>query len=149
MLEQKEDLLRKAGELEGKVIELDSMQRNDIEDLERRVESTVLELRLAREENAALANALTKAESALTESDGRYVNLRDKYNSKKTESNVLKDKIDRYIAEINKLRGDNVRLADMIESKRQSSAAGEVKSKAYRDIKAIIDDFRQGSSAKY
>jgi chromosome segregation ATPase len=149
MIEQKDDLLQKASELEGKVIELDSMQRNDIEDLERRVESTVLELRIAREENNALTNALSKAESALTEGDGRYVNLRDKYNAKKTEANVLKEKLDRYSSEIAKLRADNAKLADMLESKRMSVAACEVKSKAYRDIKAIIEDFRHGPTPKY
>lgn len=125
------------------------MQRNDIEDLERRVECTVLELRIAREENNALTNALSKAESALTESDGRYVTLRDKYNSRKTESNIFKEKIERYTNEITKLRADNTRLADLLETKRHFAAAGEIKSKAFRDIKSIIDDFRQGSAAKY
>lgn len=129
MMDEKDDLLRKASELEGKVVELDNIQRNDIEALEDRVESTIAELRRAKEDNAGLLAALNKAELALTEADGKMVEFRDKYHTKKTETNVLRDKIEKLNAELNRLKIENGRLQDMFESRRFQSTVTENKSK--------------------
>lgn len=129
ILEEKDDLLRKAGELEGKVIELDQIQRNDIEGLEYRVESTILELKSAKEDNSNLLLALSKAETALTEVDSKYVTFRDKYYSKKTEANVLRDKVDKLIAEISRLKSENSKFNEALDHKRVQIAMNENKSK--------------------
>ncbi len=129
MMDEKDDLLRKASELEGKVIELDNIQRNDIEALEDRVESTIAELRRAKEDNAALMAALNKAELALTEADGKMVEFKDKYHAKKTETTVLRDKIEKLNAELNRLKMENGRLQDMFESRRYQVSVTENKSK--------------------
>lgn len=149
MVDEKDDLLRKASELEGKVMELDNIQRNDIEGLEERVESTIKELRGAKEDNAGLLAALNKAELALTEADGKMVEFRDKYHAKKTEVNVLRDKVDKLSAELNRMKLENGRLQDMFESRRYQVNVSEHKSKAYRDIRTIIDDFKNDTIRKY
>lgn len=155
ILEEKDDLLRKASELEGKVIELDQIQRNDIEGLEHRVECTILELKAAKEDNASLLLALSKAEAALTEADSKYVTFRDKYYSKKTEANVLRDKVDKLIAEIGRLKADNSRFNEALDNRRVQVAVSESKNKvrpadqAYRDIKNIIDDFKNEAIRKH
>jgi chromosome segregation ATPase len=149
IVEEKDDLLHKAGELEGKVIELDQIQRNDIEGLEQRVERTIMELKSAKDDNANLLHALSKAESALTEADSKYVTFRDKYYSKKTEANVLRDKVDKLLAEISRLKAENSRYNEALDHKRVQVAMNENKNKAYRDIKGIIDDFKNETIRKY
>lgn len=139
ILGEKDDLLRKAGELEGKVIELDQIQRNDIEGLENRVESTILELRSAKEDNANLLIALSKAETALTEADSKFVTFRDKYYSKKTEANVLRDKVDKLIAEISRLKSENSRYNEALDNKRVQVAMNENKNKVGSVLFRLIE----------
>lgn len=129
ILEEKDDLLHKASELEGKVIELDHIQRNDIEALEQRVEYTVIELKSAKDDNSNLLVALSKAESALTEADSKYITFRDKYYSKKTEANVLRDKVDKLIAEISRLKSENAKFNEALDNKRVQVSLNENKNK--------------------
>lgn len=137
ILEEKDNLLNKASELEGKVIELDHIQRNDIESLENRVEATVVELRAAKEDNSHLLIALNKAESAFAEADSKFVTFRDKYYSKKTEANVLRDKVDKLTAEISRLKNENARFADIFENKKVQVSISENKSKVSGDDQGV------------
>lgn len=130
-------------------MELDSIQRNDIENLEQRVESTIVELRIAKDDNTGLSLALSKAEAALADIDSKYVTFKDKYYSKKTEFNVLKDKQDRLIQEMNRLKNENSRLHELMDSRKIQSSASDNKCKAYRDIRSIIEDFKQETIKKY
>lgn len=129
ILEEKDDILQKASELESKVIELDNIQRNDIESLETRVESTIYELRSAKEDNSNLLTALSKTESALADTDSKLSTFKDKYYSKKTEANVLRDKIEKLTSEISRLKADNSRMTDIFENKRVQVSVNENKSK--------------------
>ena len=134
ILDEKDDLLSKASELEGKVLELDNIQRNDIESLEHRVESTIIELRSAKEDNSNLLVALSRAESALGEVDSKFVTFRDKYYSKKTEANVLRDKVDKLISEISRLKSENSRYTEVLEHKKVQVAISENKNKVILDL---------------
>ena len=84
------------------------------------------------------------------------VEFRDKYHTKKTEVNVLKDKIEKLSAELNRMKMENNRLQDMFESRKYQVNVSETKSKveynllqAYRDIRTIIDDFKNETIRKY
>lgn len=149
IVEEKEDLLKKAGELEGQVIELDNIQKNDIESLEQRVESTIHELRIAKNDNTELVAALSKAEIALQDSDSKYNAYKEKYYSKKSEINILKDRLEKHAHEISRLQNENFKLVELSDSKKLTVKMNENKNKAYRDIRNIIDDFKQDTVKKY
>ena len=57
------------------------------------------------------------------------VEFRDKYHTKKTEVNVLKDKIEKLSAELNRMKMENNRLQDMFESRKYQVNVSETKSK--------------------
>jgi len=148
-MDEKEDLLQKASELEGKVIELDNIQRNDIEALEHRVECTIVELKMAKEDNNALSAALAKAESALAEADSKFVTYRDKYYSKKTEANVLRDKLEKLNADFGRMKTEGQRINEYVETKKTMVSINENKCKAYRDIKNMFEDYKNEAIRKY
>lgn len=129
ILEEKDDILKKAAVLEGKVRELDSLQRNDIESLEMRVESTVDELRLITQDNSNLLAALSKAESLFTEADRKSVIFSDKYYSKKSEVKALLEKIERMSAKISRLRSDNMKMTKILEDRKLQVSINDNKNK--------------------
>lgn len=134
ILEEKDDILKKAAELEGKVRELDSLQRNDIDSLEMRVESTVDELRLIKQDNSNLLAALSKAESLFTEADSKSVIFSDKYYSKKSEVKALLEKIERMGAEISRLRSDNMKMTKILENRKLQVSIKDNKNKVNYDL---------------
>lgn len=103
------------------------------------MESTILELRSAKEDNANLLIALSKAETALTEADSKFVTFRDKYYSKKTEANVLRDKVDKLIAEISRLKSENSRYNEALDNKRVQVAMNENKNKVGSVLFRLIE----------
>lgn len=138
--EEKSDMISKINELEGKIEELDGIQQSDICMLEEKTDALLSELRMCREENERLQQKLGRSEAEMVDAESKYVQYRDKYYNKKTECNVMKDRIDR----MSKERDTFAQVAS-VKSAQQGAETSGSKKRVYRDIKHIIDEFKQNN----
>jgi chromosome segregation ATPase len=137
MVEERDDLFQKANDLEERLLAMDRIQTEDIDRLENHVDDIVAQLGMARRDNEQLAHQAADLRLRLEDAEHRHAEMKEKYYHKKSEANVLRDKLERLAAENHRLAAQTHQVA---ASSKQATA--DHRHKAYRDIRSIIEEFK-------
>ena len=135
--EEIEDLKDEKNNLLDRIDKVERVQKQDVDNIGKRLEITITEIKSLSDENNQLKYAMeaerTKKEEAITQKD----NFKAKYDSKKAEAKALRNRCEKLNHELIKLQSQNNQAINFLSEQRFVSRKKEnkLKVKNYINIK--------------